>query len=378
MIMPAADRHDSFTPIPRGARRHRFRHRGAAVLCSGLEPGIRQAGYWRRGWPTITHQAKPWTRWWWQGSAVEPASLTAQLEAFKAAGLGGVEITPIYGVRGVEDRFIPYLSDAWMKMLDHTLREAARLDLGVDMATGTGWPFGGPWVGDDTSPRTIAHKTWVLGGGERLREPVRLRQTALVRALGNQIHVVNEGAPGDPPRANTAAQQPVLRADARAIQITDLADPVSANKNLQALALEQVKYPRDLPLIALMAFADAGDVIDLTARVAAEVGSTGRLPPAGGRSTRSLPGGTASWSNVRRPVARATSSTTSPATPSATTSRRSIARLPDIACRDCAPSSTTPTRWTTRPVRRTGHRRSSTSSRSGGDTTCVSTCQPCS
>ena len=45
-------------------------------------------------------------------------------------------------------------------MLDHTLREAARLDLGVDMATGTGWPFGGPWVGDDTSPRTIAHKTW--------------------------------------------------------------------------------------------------------------------------------------------------------------------------------------------------------------------------
>ena len=115
------------------------------------------------------------------------------------------------------------------------------------MATGTGWPFGGPWVGDDSSPRTLAHKTWVLGGGERLSEPVRLRQTPLVRALGNQIHVVNEGAPGDPPRAGAAAQ-PVIRSDARAIQIADLADPVSANKNLQALALEQVKYPRDLPL----------------------------------------------------------------------------------------------------------------------------------
>ena len=177
----------------------------AALLFSrsGPEPRLRQPGRRRgaRAGPPITHQTKPWTRWWWQGSAVEPASLTAQLEAFKAAGIGGVEITPIYGVRGAEDRFIPYLSDAWMKMLDHTLREAARLDLGVDMATGTGWPFGGPWVGDDTSPRTIAHKTWVLGGGERLTEPVRLRQPALVRALGNQIHVVNEGAPGDPPRA---------------------------------------------------------------------------------------------------------------------------------------------------------------------------------
>ena len=104
-----------------------------------------------------------------------------------------------------------------------------------------------PWVDDDMSPRSIAHRTWVLGAGERLTEPVRLRQAPLVRALGNQIHVVNEGAPGDPPRAGTS-QQPVIRSDARALQITDLADPVSANKNLQALALEQMKYPRDLPL----------------------------------------------------------------------------------------------------------------------------------
>jgi len=231
-----------------------------------------------RGWPSITHQAKPWTRWWWQGSAVEPASLTAQLEAFKAAGIGGVEITPIYGVRGTEDRFIPYLSDAWMKMLDHTLREARRLDLGVDMATGTGWPFGGPWVDDTMSPRTIAHKTWVLNGGERLTEPVRLRQAPLVRALGNQIHVVNEGAPGDPPRAGTSP--PVIRSDARAIQIADLADPVSANKNLQALALEQVKYPRDLPLSVLMAYGDSGEALDLTSRVGTD-GVLDWIVPAG-------------------------------------------------------------------------------------------------
>ena len=95
-----------------------------------------------RGWPSIAAETKPWTRWWWQGSAVEPRSLSAQLQALAAAGIGGVEITPIYGVRGAEDRFIPYLSPRWMAMLDYTLREAARLKLGVDMATGTGWPFG--------------------------------------------------------------------------------------------------------------------------------------------------------------------------------------------------------------------------------------------
>src|SRR5688572_22208622 len=74
------------------------------------------AGANARDWPAVIRQTKPWTRWWWQGSAVEPDSLTAQLEALKAAGIGGVEITPIYGVRGAEDRFIPYLSDTWMKM----------------------------------------------------------------------------------------------------------------------------------------------------------------------------------------------------------------------------------------------------------------------
>jgi hypothetical protein len=42
---------------------------------------------------------------------------------------------------------------------------------------------------------------------------------------------------------------------------------VTANGNLQALALEQVKYPRNLPLTTLMAYSDGGDVLDLTARV---------------------------------------------------------------------------------------------------------------
>ncbi len=97
-------------------------------------------------WPELTRENKPWTRWWWPGSAVDKASLTRQLEQLAAAGIGGVEITPIYGAKGYEDRYIDFLSPKWMEMLEHTGREAKRLGLGVDMATGTGWPFGGPWI----------------------------------------------------------------------------------------------------------------------------------------------------------------------------------------------------------------------------------------
>lgn len=220
----------------------------------------------QREWPAITAETKPWTRWWWQGSAVDRASLTAQLEAMAARGLGGVEVTPIYGVRGVDARFIQYLSPQWMAMLDHTLREATRLKLRVDMATGTGWPFGGPWVSDETAPRSLSYKTWTLSTGERLTERIMLRQAPLVRAIGNQVHVVNEGAPGDPPRGS-ASSAPVIKPNVRPLEINDLVEPVAANRNLQALALEQVKYPRDLPLTVLMAYSDGGDAVDLTSRV---------------------------------------------------------------------------------------------------------------
>ncbi len=94
----------------------------------------------------FSKQNRPWTRWWWPGNAVDSTNIKCNLEAIHKAGFGGVEITPIYGVKGYEDKFIEYLSPEWMDLLAYTIAEAERLDLGVDMATGTGWPFGGPQV----------------------------------------------------------------------------------------------------------------------------------------------------------------------------------------------------------------------------------------
>ncbi len=107
-------------------------------------------------WPAVTQSSKPWTRWWWPGSAVDRAQLTAQLTAIANAGIGGVEITPIYGARGSEARYLDFLSPRWMEMLEHTTAEAARLGIGVDMATGTGWPFGGPAVSDGDGSSSLA------------------------------------------------------------------------------------------------------------------------------------------------------------------------------------------------------------------------------
>ncbi len=103
---------------------------------------------------------KPWTRWWWMGNAVDKQNISRSLETFKAAGIGGVELTFIYGVKGQEDRDIAFLSDQWAEMVRHTVEEGKRLGLGVDIAVGAGWRLGGPMVEEaDGDARLVITQT---------------------------------------------------------------------------------------------------------------------------------------------------------------------------------------------------------------------------
>lgn len=189
-------------------------------------------------WPAITQQTKPWARWWWEGSAVDKTNLTANMQDYKAAGLGGLEVTPIYGVVGYEKQFIDFLSPQWMGMLDHTLKEGKRLGLGIDLANGTGWPFGGPTITDKEASKTIVYKTYQVEAGQQLNEVIVYKQEPWVRT------------------ANTKTPK-----------IEDIKPVIAENTNLQQLALDQVKFPVELPLQLMMAYSDKGDVINLTDKV---------------------------------------------------------------------------------------------------------------
>lgn len=96
--------------------------------------------------PEVHQEAKPGLRWWWLGSAVDKPNLQWTLQQYANQGVGAVEITPIYGVQGNQANNIDYLSDHWMEMLRFTEQQGRATGIEVDMATGTGWPFGGPWV----------------------------------------------------------------------------------------------------------------------------------------------------------------------------------------------------------------------------------------
>lgn len=205
-------------------------------------------------WPSVTNTAKPWTRWWWEGSAVNKNDLSWNLEQYQKAGLGGVEITPIYGIHGYEKEFIDFLSPKWLDVFKHTLNESKRLGLGVDLANATGWPFGGPWVREEDAAKTVYFKTYTVQGGQRLNEAVTFLREAFVRTANNK----------------PAAIDTIKR-------------PVWSNKNLQALALDQIVYAETLSPSALIAY-NGNQSIDLI-KFIDKNGNLNWTAPAGGTWT---------------------------------------------------------------------------------------------
>ena len=193
-------------------------------------------------WPVVKPTMKPWTRWWWQGSAVEQSELKKSLEAYAQAGLGGVEVTPIYGVRGAERRNLTYLSPRWVDAFTYTLNEAKRLGIGVDLANASGWPFGGPWVTDESASKSLRMESYEVTGGRVVNLKVSCEQAPRVRFQGSKT----------------------IRPD-------ELKYPLQANGDLQEIAFDQVRFAKTLPLVTLMAYrAEGGQysgAVDLTSLV---------------------------------------------------------------------------------------------------------------
>ncbi|HEY2826282.1 MAG TPA: glycosyl hydrolase, partial [Pirellulales bacterium] len=201
-------------------------------------------------WPEVTQETKPWTRWWWLGNICTDAGLQAAMEQYAAAGLGGLEITPLYGVRGEEEKFIPYLSLEWVDRLEFVLKEGKRLGLGIDMNNGTGWPFGGPWVTPEDTCKYLAYKKFTVRAGEKLAEPVVMIEKGMVSP--------------------------------RSVSLSQIKEPFGKTLDLQKLAIDNLKMPGPLKLNTLMAFSDqAGEPLNLTDKVAND-GTLNWMAPADG------------------------------------------------------------------------------------------------
>ena len=145
-----------------------------------------------QAWPQPKPEAKPGTRWWWLGSAVNQRDLQWNLQEYARAGIGAVEITPIYGVKGNDANNIAYLSPQWMQALQSVQDIARPLGIEVDMNCGTGWPFGGPHISlDQAACRAIIKDTIINGKHQYEVEIGRTKQKVKRAAPGGEGWVVD-------------------------------------------------------------------------------------------------------------------------------------------------------------------------------------------
>jgi Glycosyl hydrolases family 2, sugar binding domain. len=140
-------------------------------------------------WPKTKKEMHPWARWWWMGSAVDKKNIERELTLFADAGIGGVEITPIYGAKGYESKYIDFLSPEWVKMLKVTVQKGNSLGMGVDMNLGTGWPYGGPQIKPEDAAGKLIVEIFDMKAGHDLNEKIVVRDTMQQR-MGARLKAI--------------------------------------------------------------------------------------------------------------------------------------------------------------------------------------------
>jgi hypothetical protein len=144
-------------------------------------------------------------RWWWFGPAVTKQEIARELHVMQAAGIGGVEIQPVYPLAldnpktGFKN--LPYLSSGFLDALSFASQTARQLGMRVDITLGSGWPYGGPLtpITQAAGRLRIEHSALLpaLENGESLVASFADQQLFFIASrTGQQVKRASVGAEG--------------------------------------------------------------------------------------------------------------------------------------------------------------------------------------
>ena len=109
--------------------------------------------------------ARPWVYWFWNNGNITSNGITADLEAMRRVGIGGVLIMDVV------ERFAPprgtaeFMNPEWWSLFQFSVQEAARLGLEINMANGPGWcGSSGPWITPELSMQMLVSTDLLVEG----------------------------------------------------------------------------------------------------------------------------------------------------------------------------------------------------------------------
>ena len=134
-----------------------------AALCAAASVAVGAASL-RDAFDNPPDSARPWVYWYFMDGTATKEGMKADLDAMKAAGIGGVLILEVEGGR-VRRGPLEFLSPKWLELFGYAISEAGRLGIEVAMGTGPGWCGAGgkSVVPDDAMQHTVASETAVTG-----------------------------------------------------------------------------------------------------------------------------------------------------------------------------------------------------------------------
>jgi hypothetical protein len=147
-----------------------------------------------KGFASPPDSARPWVYWFWLNGNITREGITADLEAMKRVGIGGVLIMEVD--QGTPLGPIPFASDKWRELFHFVVTEADRLGLQVNMTDDAGWNgSGGPWVPPDKAMQKVVWSETQVSGPAHF--DAALPQPPVVRDYYRDITVLAFPTPGD-------------------------------------------------------------------------------------------------------------------------------------------------------------------------------------
>jgi len=108
-----------------------------------------------------------WCYWYWIGDDISKDGITKDLEAMKAAGIGGALIGNINPEE--KDGKVPILSEEWWEHMVHAVNEGKRIGVDIGAFNSPGWSqSGGPWVKPEMAMRYLTYSEVKANGGKQL------------------------------------------------------------------------------------------------------------------------------------------------------------------------------------------------------------------
>src|SRR3954469_3313483 len=124
-----------------------------------------------KGFLNPPDSARPWIFWFWLGGNITSNGITADLEAMKRVGIGGVVIMDVE--QGTPKGPVEFASEPWLRLFKHMCGEADRLGLKVSMNNDGGWTgSGGPWITPELSMQKLAWSETNVKGPTNFNAPL--------------------------------------------------------------------------------------------------------------------------------------------------------------------------------------------------------------